>query len=325
MTPLKFIVGNLAVTIVIGGALGFFLAGAVFCHATLHVPRTVGPTPPNATTVSITARDRVNLSAWWLRAPQANGSCVLVLHGIGDSRLGGVGYAPMFLQEGYSVLVPDSRAHGASGGEFVTYGLLEKYDVLNWADWMKSSGCHNLYALGESLGGSIVIEAAALQPVFQAIVAECAFADLREVAQYRVSHNVPLPHYLSLPTAKIIVTSAVLYARWADGLDLDQVSPVRVIAHAATPILLIHGLNDDQTPPSNSEELARANPHNSLWLVPGAEHTGAAQASPDEFRSRVLGWFAGHPRESAILVTAPASSDRQPDEVIYSHSLETSQ
>ena len=36
----------------------------------------------------------------------------------------------MFLEEGYSVLLPDSRGHGTSGGELVTYGLLEKRDVL---------------------------------------------------------------------------------------------------------------------------------------------------------------------------------------------------
>ena len=43
----------------------------------------------------------------------------------------------------------------ASGGQFVTYGLLEKYDIIDWANWMKRAGCHNLYALGESLGAPV--------------------------------------------------------------------------------------------------------------------------------------------------------------------------
>src|SRR6185295_3975118 len=104
-----------------------------------------------------------------------------LLHGISDSRLGVTGFAPMFVPERYSVLAPDSRGHGRSGGEFVTYGLLEKYDVLAWAHWMRREGCERIYGLGESLGASILIQAAAVEPVFRAIVAECPFADLRAI------------------------------------------------------------------------------------------------------------------------------------------------
>jgi len=213
-----------------------------------------------------------------------------VLHGIADSRVSSVGFAPMFLNEGYAVLAPDSRAHGASGGQFVTYGLLERYDVIAWAAWMKGAGCGKVYALGESLGASILIEAAAIQPAFVAIVAECPYADLREVAQYRVRRMTRAPAFL----AGIVVSSAMFYARWADGLNLSQVSPVSVIAHVSTPILLIHGLDDNLTPPYNSEELANANPRDPLWLVRNATHTGAAAAEPAEFQRRVLAWFAEH-------------------------------
>jgi alpha-beta hydrolase superfamily lysophospholipase len=142
--------------VIAGGILCFFLTGAAFCAATLHVPRRLGHTPPNATEVSIVAADKAILRAWWLRPSTSNGNCVVVLHGIADSRAGSLGFAPMFLNEGYAVLLPDSRAHGASGGQFVTYGLLEKYDVIAWAEWMKRTGCHNLYGLGESLGASIL-------------------------------------------------------------------------------------------------------------------------------------------------------------------------
>jgi dipeptidyl aminopeptidase/acylaminoacyl peptidase len=291
----KFVV--VVAALVIAGFFCFYAMGAVFCQATLRVPRRISSTPPNATTVSISAPDKANLSAWWLRPPKSNGDCVIVLHGIGDSRAGSVGFAPLFLNEGYSVLVPDSRAHGASGGQFVTYGLLERYDVIAWVDWMKDSGCRNLYALGESLGASILIQAAAVQPVFAAIVAECSFADLRQTAEFRVRNMISrIPAPLAIPAAKMAVYSGEFYANWAYGLDLQQVSPVKAIASASTPILLIHGLDDFRTPHSNSEELARANPRDSLWLVPNAQHTGASAAAPQEFRRRVLGWFAEHTR-----------------------------
>jgi uncharacterized protein len=236
------------------------------------------------------APDNANLRAWWFEAPRSNGGCVIILHGIGDSRAGVAGLSTMFLKEGYSVLVPDSRAHGASDGTFVTYGLLERYDVIAWAHKMHSLACHKLYGLGESLGASILIQASGVEPAFAAIVAESPYADLREIAGYRVQWVTHLPAVL----ARSVVSSAVLYARHVDGLDLAAVSPVRDITRASTPILLIHGLADRRTPAWNSEELARANPRSALWLVPNGDHVNASSVAPEEFRRRVLGWFADH-------------------------------
>lgn len=217
-----------------------------------------------------------------------------MLHGIADSRASSVGFAPMFLAQGYDVLVPDSRAHGASGGAFVTYGLLEKYDVIAWTNWMKGAQCRKIYGLGESLGGSILIQTAGLDPVFAAIVAECPYADLREIAVYRVRQLLPMPALIAAPLAALAVANGMLYANFADGFDFSEVNPLASIAHASTPILLIHGLNDSRTPPSHSLKLAAANPRDPVWLVPNTGHTQASVTEPEEFRRRVLGWFAEH-------------------------------
>jgi hypothetical protein len=274
----------------LGGSGLYFAAGALFCMATLHVPRRPSVTPPGAQDIAVTAADHAILRAWWFPAPQPAANCVVILHGIGDSRAGVAGLSTMFLHEGYSVLVPDSRAHGASGGKFVTYGLLERHDVIAWARRMRSLGCRKLYGLGESLGASILIQAAAVEPAFAAIVAESPYADLCEIAAYRVQWMTHLPAF----AAKAVVTSAVFYARHIDGLDLAAVSPVHDIARESTPVLLIHGLADRRTPPSNSQELWHANPRNELWLIPNGDHVNASSVAPEEFRRRVLAWFRGH-------------------------------
>src|SRR6185503_15696887 len=118
-----------------------------------------------------------------------------------------------------------SRAHGESGGAFVTYGLLERYDLLVWGQWMKKAGCHKIYGLGESLGASVLILAAAVEPIFAAIAAECPYADLREIAEYRMRQVVRLPRFLAAPIAKVVVLSGMLYANLVEGLDFRQVSP----------------------------------------------------------------------------------------------------
>lgn len=218
----------------------------------------------------------------------------MVLHGIGDSRQGSAGYAPIFLEPGYSVLLPDSRGHGTSGGEFATYGLLEKRDVLSWAQWLREQDCKALYALGESLGGSVLIQAVTAGTDFRAIVAESAFADLEAIAEFRVRQMFRLPRFLESVLPEIIVRNSMIFAKFCYSLDLGQVSPVGSMSRTSTPVLLIHGLQDSRTPYRHSQMLARANPRSALWLLPNAEHTGAYAAAPEEFRRRALTWFAEH-------------------------------
>ena len=79
--------------------------------------------------VAITAVDGVTLRAWTLRPQDANGNAVILLHGHTDNRMGMIGYAQLLLRHHYLVLMPDARAHGASGGALGTYGLLEAEDL----------------------------------------------------------------------------------------------------------------------------------------------------------------------------------------------------
>jgi fermentation-respiration switch protein FrsA (DUF1100 family) len=196
----------------------------------------------------------------------------------------------MVLDAGYAVLVPDARAHGRSGGELVTYGLLERYDALLWAHTMRQQGCIRLYGLGESLGAAVLIQAVAVEPAFRALVAECSYADLRSIGEYRVRQMTGR----AAPLAGLIVGSAIVYARLRYSLDFNDASPVTSIARTSVPILLIHGLVDDRTPAAHSERLSRASPQAALWLVPGAGHVQASRAAPREFRERTLGWFAAN-------------------------------
>ncbi len=216
----------------------------------------------------------MRLEGWRFAAPNHDGRCVILLHGIADRR--GAGFAPLFLEAGYSVLAPDSRAHGESGGADVTYGLLEKQDLLDWAAWSRSQGCVAIYTLSESLGAAVAIQSAEIEPALRAIVAECSFSDLPS------------------PLDAWVVHAGMLWARVRYGFDFRTVSPLTAIARTRTPILLIHGLADRQTPPAHSEAPARANRTAELWLVPGAGHTEAAQAAGPEFARRVLAWFARH-------------------------------
>ncbi len=287
---------------VLAGAL-LLLCGAceLFCENTLRVPRVIPASPvvsapgedPIWRTVAIPARDHAQLEASLVTPRTGNGKCVLVLHGIGFNRDSMRGFVRLFTSHGYKVLAPDDRAHGDSGGDVVTYGALEKFDTVDWAHWLKTEGCAAIYGFGESMGASILIQAAAVDPVFRALVAECPYSDLRTEGEYRVRQMASgLPEWAAVPLAKVMVQSALIYARLRFGVDLGHVSPLEDIPRIHAPIFLIHGLADTKTPSWNSVVLQHANPAAALWLVPGARHVAASSTVPEEFNRRVLDWFA---------------------------------
>lgn len=241
---------------------------------------------------TITAPDGVRLAAWYFMPAEFNGGAVLLLHGIADTRLGVTAPAELLTRAGYAVLLPDSRGHGASGGDLVTYGLAEARDAAQWAHWLAiQSGVERTYALGESLGAAVAIQSLVFDPGFRAIVAECPFARFDEIAVYRVAQRVFGLHVFARP----LVSLASLYAEERYGVNLMRISPLEALRGSHTPVLLIHGTADRNIPPSQSRELAAANRrYTELWLVPGAVHTGALAAEPGEYRSRVRDWFASH-------------------------------
>jgi len=126
----------------------------------------------------------------------------MTLHGIADSRTGTAGLARLFVENHYTVLMPDIRAHGESGGAIATYGLLEAGDVHQWVDWLiASEHPRNIFAMGESLGAAVLLQSLAVEPRFRAVVAESPFANLKDIAEYRVARMLPVPQWLAYAAA----------------------------------------------------------------------------------------------------------------------------
>jgi len=105
--------------------------------------------------VMLTASDGAVLRAWFIRPAAANGHAVILLHGVSDNRLGVYGYGNWLAKNRYSVLLPDARAHGVSGGEIATYGLKESDDIHQWVNWLaENDHPHCIFGLGESMGAA---------------------------------------------------------------------------------------------------------------------------------------------------------------------------
>jgi dipeptidyl aminopeptidase/acylaminoacyl peptidase len=280
-------------------------AGAlVLANGALHIDSRPAPDNSDARRLSAatnadwepaqtTAPDGTVLRAWLFTPRAANGSAVILLHGVGDTRTGMLGHAAYLLRAGFTVLTPDSRGHGVSGGDYITYGVKEAGDVHAWGDWLfRGRPIARLYGMGESMGAGVILQSLATEPRFRAVVAECSFATFQEIAYERLTDSSGLPRPVFWP----VIQAGYLYARLRYGVDLHQASPLAALRATRVPTLLIHGTADDNIPYRNSEHLYAANPQAAtLWLVPGARHVNAMAGDPALYARRVTAWFHDHP------------------------------
>ena len=235
--------------------------------------------------------DGTQLSAWLFTPQHPNGHAVIAMHGVGDSRRGVLGHAHMLVRNGYTVLTPDSRAHGLSGGDFFTYGVLERDDTKAWVDWLVANVQPvNVYGLGESMGAANLIQSLPGDPRIKAIVAEAPFHSFEEIGYERVKQ-----FGLGLLIPWPMLEPSFLYIRFRNGTDLKLASPAEAMQKSRTPVLIIVGSNDRNILPQHGRNLYReAQDHAEIWELPGVTHTLALGSAPKEFERRVVEWFQRH-------------------------------
>jgi pimeloyl-ACP methyl ester carboxylesterase len=242
---------------------------------------------------SITAPDGAILRAWTIRPSSPNGDAVILLHGLGDNRIGMTGYAQLFLADGFTVLLPDARAHGTSGGPLATYGLLERNDVHQWLDFLQAEDHPRcIFGFAESMGAAQLLQSLDTHPHFCAVAAESPFSTFREIAYDRMGQPFHLGPWVGRTILRPLVEIAFLRARLKYGLDMQQISPEDSVAATSIPVLLIHGELDSNIPVRHSRAIHTRAPKAELWEVPNAGHCGAISTAPEEFEKRLLIFFS---------------------------------
>jgi pimeloyl-ACP methyl ester carboxylesterase len=242
--------------------------------------------------VSLVALDGAILKGWMIRPQHWNGNAAVLLHGLGDNRIGMTGYAQLLLADGFTVLLPDARGHGESGGSLVTYGLLERNDIRQWVQFLRTKakpGC--VYGMAESMGAAELLQSLQAGAQFCAVVAESSFSNFREIAYDRMGQPFHLGPWVGQTILRPLVDVAFLRARWKYGLNMEQVSPEDAVANSHIPVLLIHGQIDSNIPVRHSRRIHNRAPKTVLWEVPAADHCGAIAIAPAEFQSRLDHWF----------------------------------
>jgi uncharacterized protein len=272
------------------GAATLVVATAVLlpfglAYIVTHTARAV--VPPNHLGVAyedvrFKTSDGLELEGWYV--PSRNGAAVIAFPG----RSGPQKQTRMLARHGYGVLLFDRRGEGDSEGEPNIFGWGGERDIKAAIAYLQDrpdvdSG--RIGGIGLSVGGEMMLEAAAETDELAAVVSEGAgpraYSD--EMDQ-ELSGSEKLQN--SLPSA-VKTASLALFTNQAPPANLkDLVGRI-----APRPILLIAAPNSPNGEDLNRGYYEAAGEPKELWEIPESKHVGGLAARPQEYERRVIGFF----------------------------------
>lgn len=238
--------------------------------------------------VYIQSKDKLKLHATFF--PREDKKKVVIgFHGYTSQGMSDyIGLSDYYMKNGYSMLLPDARAHGQSEGDYVGFGCLDRWDALEWIKWVIKECGEDVQILlhGTSMGGATVLMTSALNLPKQVkgVISDCAFTSPKYVFTHVLNHMYHLPAF------PVIQISDCVNRRKA-GYGMDECNAAREIRKTRIPVLLIHGDADTFVPVSMCHEIYNncIAPRKKL-IIKGAAHaesyykdTKAYEAALDEF------------------------------------------
>ncbi|HWR39743.1 MAG TPA: alpha/beta hydrolase [Patescibacteria group bacterium] len=240
--------------------------------------------------LSIESRFGYSLHGTYIPNPQSTDKTLIFLHGFTESRAAGLYYMDIYLNSGYNILLVDSRAHGDSGGDSVTWGNYEKYDLDQWVDWVSQRFPHGVIGVhGISMGAATALMHAELNETGKRVafyIADSSYSDFETLLLIQMKQRFSLSG-TALP--KILLQYANAAAYFNSRFTFYQASPVRSVRNVTTPILYIHGEADHLVPATMAQELYSATKGpRQLYMFPHAEHVAAIFDDQDRYGGVVL-------------------------------------
>lgn len=215
----------------------------------LNTPDDLGMAYEN---VWFAAADGVKLHGWYVPA-ESQGPLVVFFHGNAANITHRVVNLKYLNSLGLPVFIFDYRGYGASQGRPFREQDLYR-DAQGALAWLHEKGWdpEQMLYYGRSMGAAVALQMALEKPP-SALVLECSFTSLRDMAR----ETTPV--------------SFSLIGRWAIGNQFDNLAK---IPRLQRPLLVIHGDKDQVVPWSMGKKLYETAPEpKTFFSVPGAGHS----------------------------------------------------
>lgn len=259
-----------------------------------YTPEMVAALERDGEEIFIQSEDGLRLRAYEVMLPGSHDYAILC-HGYLGNLEEMIRFGEEYRKRGFSVLLPDIRAHGKSEGTDRCMGWLARKDMLLWIDRaVRRDPQARVLLFGISMGGALVMMTGGekLPPQVRGIIEDCGYTSAWDEFAYQVHDMFHLPVFPCLYAAGAIVKRRA-------GYRLKEASAVEQLKKCHVPMLFIHGGEDRFVPPWMLDKVydAAAGPKEKL-LIPGAGHARAAVVDPARYWQAVDRFLAAYfPKE----------------------------
>ena len=207
--------------------------------------------------LTLTARDGLKLSGYYLPASQPTDKLVILTHGyLGNAKQMGLFGQYYHNDLDYNIFMPDARGHGNSEGAYYGFGWPDRLDLIDWTNLLvqKLGPDVKVAYHGLSMGAATVLMTsgeAELPRQVKAIIADSPYASVYQLFQYQMNRMFHLPAFP-------LLDSTSLLTKIRAGYSFGEASALNAVEKTDVPILYIHGEGDTFVPTEMAEELYRA-------------------------------------------------------------------
>lgn len=172
------------------------------------------------------------------------------------------------IARGWNLLLVDQRAHGQSEGRYLSFGVKERYDCLDWINWANGrfGADKSIVLAGISMGAATVLMAAGLElpDNVRGVLADSGYTSPRAIIRSVMrSMHCPAAVY------PLLRFGGRLYG----GFDIDSASAEGAMADCRVPVLFVHGEDDRFVPcEMGRRNWAACTADKTLLTIPGAGH-----------------------------------------------------
>ena len=187
-------------------------------------------------------------------------------------------------EAGRNVLLIDERCHGKSEGHTITFGILERKDVMNWIQYaIQRFGNVPIMLSGVSMGAATVLMVSGMElpENVKAVIADCPYDAPANIIKKVLGKDMGMPVGIVYPLIRL---GGMLYGKF----NLEAASPVETVKQSKVPILLIHGDDDRFVPYEMSCNIHAAAPDKiEFHTIQGAGHALNYVTAPEEYKEIV--------------------------------------
>jgi dienelactone hydrolase/uncharacterized membrane protein len=274
------------------GFAALFVAGVVLFPISLaYVVTHVAPASVPAAKlgaayeqVQFRTSDGLQLKGWYV--PSKNRAAVISFPGRSGTQL----QARMLVRHGYGVLLFDRRGEGESEGDWNVFGWQGEPDLhaaVRFLQARQDVDPERIGGIGRSVGGEMLIQAAAESAAFKAVVSEGGTG--RSVRDDVANHGLGVRELLAYAVTGMSTAATAVFTNNLPPEALKDLAP-RISPRAVLFIYGEHGQGGTERRP-NQGFYAEAREPKEIWEVPGAQHVGGITTQPAEYERRVTAFF----------------------------------